>query len=360
MSTKKISELDTLSLPDGNDFLLVLQRSNDGLNTYATYKTAISTFLNITENQDVIASVARLAVGAGNAGLSYNSTTGEFIVDFNVVASREFVNNAIQSKDNTDEISEGTSNLYFSNARARSAISVSGSLSYNSATGVISYTAPTLAAVATSGSYNDLTNKPTIPAEFTLPVATTSTLGGVKIDGTTITINGSGVISATADTNTTYSISAETATGGVNLRLTGSDASIDNVKFAAGSNIALTRTDANTITVAAAASGSTTQVQYNSSGTLAGSANLTFNGTTLSVSNTVSTTTLTATTLNIQDINFTGTGAVVINSNNDLNLTAVGAVQANGEKIFTLTALKSVVAASSDFNDFKTRVAGLT
>lgn len=360
MSTKKISELDTLPSPDGNDFLLVLQRSNDGLNTYATYKTAISTFLNISENQDIIASVARLAVGAGNPGLSYNSSTGEFIVDFNVVASREFVNSAIQSKDNTDEITEGTNNLYFSNARARSAISVSGSLNYNSATGVISYTAPTLAAVATSGSYNDLTNRPTIPAEFVLPVATTSTLGGVRVDGSTITINGSGIISATADTNTTYAISAETATGGVNLRLTGSDSTTDNVRFASGSNITLTRTDANTITVAAVPAGSNTQLQYNNGGIFAGSANLTFNGSTLSVTGTVSAATLTATTLNIQDINFTGTGAVVINSNNDLNLTAVGAVQANGEKIFTLTALKSVVAASSDFNDFKTRVAGLT
>jgi hypothetical protein len=44
----------------------------------------------------------------------------------------------------------------------RTGISVSGSLSYNSTTGVISYTAPTLATVATSGSYNDLTNRPTL------------------------------------------------------------------------------------------------------------------------------------------------------------------------------------------------------
>jgi hypothetical protein len=67
--------------------------------------------------------------------------------------------------------------------------------------------------------------------------------------------NGSGQLSwtaQTADTNTTYSVSAETATGGVNLRLTGSDATTDDVKLAEGSNITLTRTDANTITIAAA------------------------------------------------------------------------------------------------------------
>ena len=56
---------------------------------------------------------------------------------------------------------------------------------------------PTFAAVATSGSYVDLTNKPTIPSAYTLPTATTTVLGGVKVDGTTITINGSGVISST-------------------------------------------------------------------------------------------------------------------------------------------------------------------
>ena len=42
---------------------------------------------------------------------------------------------------NTSNITEGT-NLYFTNARARSAISATGSLSYNSTTGVMSFTMP--------------------------------------------------------------------------------------------------------------------------------------------------------------------------------------------------------------------------
>lgn len=52
-----------------------------------------------------------------------------------------------------------------------------------------------LAAVAKSGSYNDLHDKPTIPEPYTLPTASASQLGGVKVDGTTITIN-NGVISS--------------------------------------------------------------------------------------------------------------------------------------------------------------------
>lgn len=54
---------------------------------------------------------------------------------------------------------------------------------------------PTFATVATSGSYNDLTNKPTIPSAYTLPTASSTVLGGVKI-GSGINIS-SGAISAT-------------------------------------------------------------------------------------------------------------------------------------------------------------------
>jgi hypothetical protein len=47
------------------------------------------------------------------------------------------------SPGSTDAVTEGGTNLYFTNARARAAVSASGSLSYNSSTGVFSYTAPT-------------------------------------------------------------------------------------------------------------------------------------------------------------------------------------------------------------------------
>jgi hypothetical protein len=43
---------------------------------------------------------------------------------------------------NTDQVAEGTTNKYFTTVRARESISATGSLSYNSASGVISYTTP--------------------------------------------------------------------------------------------------------------------------------------------------------------------------------------------------------------------------
>lgn len=51
-----------------------------------------------------------------------------------------------------------------------------------------------LATVATTGSYTDLSNK---PAVYTLPTASTTVKGGVKIDGTSIVVDGNGVISST-------------------------------------------------------------------------------------------------------------------------------------------------------------------
>lgn len=52
-----------------------------------------------------------------------------------------------------------------------------------------------LSVVAKSGSYNDLSNKPTIPSAYTLPNATSSTLGGVKV-GSNISVS-NGTISVT-------------------------------------------------------------------------------------------------------------------------------------------------------------------
>jgi hypothetical protein len=53
---------------------------------------------------------------------------------------KAYVDAQILTEDNTDEIVEGSTNLYYTDARARAAISATGSLAYNSTTGVISFT----------------------------------------------------------------------------------------------------------------------------------------------------------------------------------------------------------------------------
>lgn len=74
-------------------------------------------------------------------------------------------------------------------------------------------------------------------------------IGGTNV---TVTRTDADTITITSkDDDTKYSISAETATGGVALRLSGTDTTTDNVRFAAGTNVTVTRTDDSTITVSA-------------------------------------------------------------------------------------------------------------
>ena len=96
-----------------------------------------SGFEDTTENNFII------DTGTGTRKLKL-TPTGDLTVAGSITAS-SFTGNVIGqvsdiSNHNTDELSEGGGNLYFTNARARAAISVSGALSYNSGTGVISIT----------------------------------------------------------------------------------------------------------------------------------------------------------------------------------------------------------------------------
>ena len=87
----------------------------------------------------------RALFSAGNS-LNYNETTGEFSVT--VPDTSASFDSDFNTK-TTDDLAEG-SNLYFTDSRGRGAISVTdtggfGSLSYNSASGEITYTGPSVA-----------------------------------------------------------------------------------------------------------------------------------------------------------------------------------------------------------------------
>jgi hypothetical protein len=76
----------------------------------------------------------RAALSA-SGDLSYNSTTGEFSVTTYKTAD---FNTDLAASD-TDDLSEGANNLYYTNARSRNAISATGDVTYNSSTGVINF-----------------------------------------------------------------------------------------------------------------------------------------------------------------------------------------------------------------------------
>lgn len=85
----------------------------------------------------------------------------------------------------------------------------------NSVNNLTNYTLTSdLAAVATSGSYNDLTDKPTIPSEYVLPTASASVLGGVKI-GNGVTVTDDGTISVASVNNFKFWSGTQTAYNGI-------------------------------------------------------------------------------------------------------------------------------------------------
>ena len=96
---------------------------------------------DMTAGRDV--SAGRNLVAAVSASAAHISSSGGLEGDLSAASLR--------NRD-TDDLAEGSSNLYFTDARARAAISVTdaggdGSMAYNSSTGVITYTGPSAAEV---------------------------------------------------------------------------------------------------------------------------------------------------------------------------------------------------------------------
>jgi hypothetical protein len=131
---------------------------------------------------------------------------------------------------------------------------------------------------------------------ISMPAATTSVSGYLtSTDWNTFNSKGSGTITSVTGTapvvssgGTTPAISMAAANTSVNGYLTSTDWTTFNGKQAAlvsGTNIKTINTNSilgsGDLTISGTPSGSTTQVQYNSSGAFAGSANLTFDGTNL-------------------------------------------------------------------------------
>jgi hypothetical protein len=144
----------TDTLPEGSTNLYY---TNSRVGTYLTAN-------NYAKTTDITTAVNALVNGAPTALDTLKELADALGDNANFASS---VTTSLGNKLNTSDFTSTAnawlgSNQYFTNALARSAISVSGSLSYNSTTGVISYTQPTYATVATTGSYNDLTNKPTL------------------------------------------------------------------------------------------------------------------------------------------------------------------------------------------------------
>ena len=105
-----------------------------------TSETAEGSNLYFTDER-VDDRVSALILGGTNMTATYDDTAGTLTLDAAAAGGYDLSGN------DTDDVDEGTSNLYHTTARARAAISLTdaggdGSAAYNSTTGVITYTGP--------------------------------------------------------------------------------------------------------------------------------------------------------------------------------------------------------------------------
>jgi len=114
--------------PDARQAISVTDSGGDGSLSYNS-TTGVITYTGPS------AAEARAHFSAGG-DLTYNQTTGQFSVT--TYKSADF-DTDFGSK-STDDLSEGSSNLYFLTSRARQSVSSAGDLNYSSATGVFSVT----------------------------------------------------------------------------------------------------------------------------------------------------------------------------------------------------------------------------
>jgi hypothetical protein len=145
---------DTRAKESAADLLVNATKTNiqitgdeNGLTITAENGVADSTTDDLAEGSTRLyftTSRAREAI-SGGTGISYNDSTGVVSVD-NTIATKTYADNAASNAVNalsTDDIEEGSSNVYFTNGRARNAVSAGTGITYSSADGVISVTSGT-------------------------------------------------------------------------------------------------------------------------------------------------------------------------------------------------------------------------
>ena len=121
-----------------------------------------------------------------------------------------------------------------------------------------------------------------------IPTSVEGLTGDIIFSGTNIDINTVGntihLSGGTGGGGTTYDLTSTQNVNDVDVKLTGSDATVDTVKLVAGTNITLTDSGTNQVTIdssgAGTPGGSNTHIQFNDGGSFGGSANLTWNNAT--------------------------------------------------------------------------------
>jgi hypothetical protein len=129
--TVSLSSFSTTNLSEGTNLYYTTARFNSAFSGKSTSDLSEGTNLYYTDER-VDDRVANLLTAGSNITLTYDDGAGTLTI----AATEDNLSN-----NTTDDLAEGSTNLYFTTARARSSISATGDISYNSTTGVISFTA---------------------------------------------------------------------------------------------------------------------------------------------------------------------------------------------------------------------------
>ena len=135
-----------------DDTAVLAYNSSTGVLTFAIAGVNTDKVVEGATNQYFTTARARSSISVAGSG-SYNSSTGVITVTGGVSSVNGATGVVVLS---TDEVTEGSTNLYATNARARAAITLTtdgAALAYNSSTGVLTYAKPNTDAVA-EGSTN--------------------------------------------------------------------------------------------------------------------------------------------------------------------------------------------------------------
>ncbi len=226
-----------------------------------SYDSATGTF-SYTERTD--SEIRGLFSASGD--LNYDSATGVFSVTVPAGYDSSDFDTDFSGK-STDDLSEGTSNLYYTDTRARNALSASGALNYDSATGTFSYTERTdqdirnLFSAGGDLNYNSSTGEFSVTAGADLSTSTTDDLAegnnnlyytdarvDSRIGDGTLTIStgsgltGSGTFDANQSTNNTVTVSHANTSSATSSNNSGStfiqDVFIDSFGHVTGFNTA--------------------------------------------------------------------------------------------------------------------------
>jgi hypothetical protein len=158
----------------------------------ADVNTALALKANTANVASLLAAKADV-VNVNNAIAAINTSLGTKADAVTVNNSIAVINTSLNTKADVVAVNNSIANINSSLITKANTADVNAALALKANTS-------SLSTVATSGSYNDLSNKPTIPSAYTLPTASASVLGGVKV-GSNLSIDANGVLSATASNN---------------------------------------------------------------------------------------------------------------------------------------------------------------